>query len=63
MIAGYTLFPLVDSWIMGSNIPGKPRSIMFYMAGLGAYRQHAAEVANNDYKGFVKSQAAQKATA
>jgi cyclohexanone monooxygenase len=63
MIAGYTLFPLVDSWIMGSNIPGKPRSVMFYMAGLGAYRQHANEVATNDYKGFVKRQAAQQVSA
>ncbi len=36
-IANQTLFAVVDSWINGSNIPGKPVTNMFYMAGMGAY--------------------------
>lgn len=36
-IANTTLFAVVDSWINGSNIPGKPVTNMFYMAGMGAY--------------------------
>ena len=30
-----TLFPKVDSWIFGANIPGKKKDVMFYLAGLG----------------------------
>ncbi|MGE0337150.1 MAG: flavin-containing monooxygenase, partial [Gammaproteobacteria bacterium] len=29
-----TLFPQVDSWITGANVPGKPRAAMFYMGGM-----------------------------
>lgn len=51
-IAGYTLFPKADSWIFGANIPGKPRTVMFYLAGLGAYTQKLNEVAGSGYSGF-----------
>ncbi len=51
-IANMTLFPKVDSWIFGANIPGKKNAVMFYMAGLSAYRQKLAEVAANGYDGF-----------
>jgi cyclohexanone monooxygenase len=51
-IAGYTLFPKADSWIFGANIPGKTRTVMFYLAGLGAYTQKLNEVAGSGYPGF-----------
>jgi cyclohexanone monooxygenase len=51
-IAGMTLFPKADSWIFGANIPGKRNAVMFYLAGLGAYRQKLAEVAEAGYEGF-----------
>ncbi len=47
-----TLFPQAESWIFGANIPGKKNAVMFYMAGIGAYRQQLADVAGNDYEGF-----------
>ena len=37
-IADMTLFPQAQSWIFGANIPGKKNTVMFYMAGLGNYR-------------------------
>jgi cyclohexanone monooxygenase len=52
-IADMTLFPQADSWIFGANIPGKKNAVMFYMAGIGAYRQKLDEVAGNDYEGFA----------
>jgi cyclohexanone monooxygenase len=51
-IANMTLFPQADSWIFGANIPGKKKAVMFYMAGIGAYRQKLGEVANSGYDGF-----------
>jgi cyclohexanone monooxygenase len=51
-IADMTLFPQAESWIFGANIPGKRNAVMFYMAGLGAYRQHIAAVADGGYTGF-----------
>jgi cation diffusion facilitator CzcD-associated flavoprotein CzcO len=51
-IADMTLFPKAHSWIFGANIPGKPNTVMFYMAGLGAYRGVLAEVAQKGYEGF-----------
>lgn len=52
-IAHMTLFPKVESWIFGANVPGKKNTVMFYMAGIGAYRQQLAEVREAGYKGFV----------
>ncbi|WP_245651489.1 flavin-containing monooxygenase [Streptosporangium amethystogenes] len=51
-LAGHTLFPKVDSFINGGNIPGKRRGVMFYFAGLAAYRQKLREVAGAGYEGF-----------
>ncbi|MQA01264.1 MAG: SidA/IucD/PvdA family monooxygenase [Streptosporangiales bacterium] len=58
-IANMTLFPKADSWIFGANIPGKPNTVMFYMAGLQAYRQQLAEVTSNGYAGFEMAPSAQ----
>ena len=48
-----TLFPKAESWIFGANIPGKKNTVMFYMAGIGAYRQQLGEVAGKGYEGFA----------
>lgn len=52
-IADMTLFPQAESWIFGANIPGKKNTVMFYMAGIGAYRQQLADVAAGGYEGFT----------
>lgn len=51
-IAGYTLFPKAESWIFGANIPGKKNRVMFYMAGLNAYRTQLHDVQSNGYAGL-----------
>lgn len=48
-----TLYPLAGSWYMGANIPGKPRTFMPYVGGVGHYRQICDQVASADYEGFV----------
>jgi cyclohexanone monooxygenase len=52
-IADSTLFPKAESWIFGANVPGKKHTVMFFMAGLSAYRTRLAEVAAADYDGFL----------
>ncbi len=52
-VAGYTLFPLADSWYVGANVPGKPRVFMPYLGGVGVYRQKCDEVAAKGYEGFA----------
>ena len=51
-IADMTLFPKADSWIFGANIPGKKKTVMFYLGGLGNYRNKLAEVREAGYEGF-----------
>ncbi len=36
-VAYKTLFPQANSWYMGTNIPGRPRLFMPYIAGVGRY--------------------------
>lgn len=57
-IAYQTLFPKVDSWINGANIPGKPVTVMFYMAGMSAYMDQLQHAVDNDYEGFTLGSAA-----
>jgi cyclohexanone monooxygenase len=52
-IASQTLFPKADSWIFGANIPGKKRTIYFYMGGLKTFRETIDDVAADTYRGFV----------
>jgi cyclohexanone monooxygenase len=52
-IADETLFSKGESWIFGANIPGKPNAVMFYMAGLGAYRDELQDVVQEDYRGLT----------
>ncbi len=51
-IADATLFPRTDSWWTGANIEGKPRYFSAYLAG-SIYYARLAEIAANDYDGFV----------
>lgn len=52
-----TLFPSADSWYMGANVPGKPRVLMAYVGGVGAYREKCDDVAAKGYEGYVTSPA------
>ena len=51
-LASFTLFPRTDSWWTGANIPGKPRYFSAYLGG-SIYYQRIADVAAQDYDGFV----------
>lgn len=52
-IAGMTLFPKAESWIFGSNIPGKKNQVYFYMGGLKAYGDKLKEIKEANYQGIV----------
>lgn len=52
-IANATLVTKTSSWYMGSNVAGKPRRLLSYIGGVGAYRQRCAEVAAGGYAGFA----------
>ena len=47
-----TLFPQVNSWYTGANVPGKPRVFLPYVGGVAAYRRVCNDVAAQDYLGF-----------
>ena len=51
--ANATLISRTDSWYMGSNIPGKPRCMLFYCGGVGTYEAKRDDVANREYEGFA----------
>jgi cation diffusion facilitator CzcD-associated flavoprotein CzcO/acetyl esterase/lipase len=53
--ASITLFPQANSWYVGANIPGKPRTFMAYAAGVDFYRVACDEVVARDYLGFALS--------
>ena len=38
---------------MGANIPGKPRVLLPYVGGVGAYREICDAVAERGYEGFI----------
>jgi len=54
-LASSTLYPMAKSWYNGSNIEGKPRVFMAYVAGVPAYRKVIEEIAAESYKGFALS--------
>ncbi|WP_396452933.1 flavin-containing monooxygenase [Actinomadura sp.] len=62
-IADMTLFPKVDSWIFGANIPGKTQTVMFYIGGLANYRAQLAEVENDGFRGFEFTKASETSLA
>ena len=47
-----TLLPKVDSWILGSNIPGKPLSLNFYMGGYSKYKDVLQDIRSEEYEHF-----------
>lgn len=52
-VGDMTLYPKVDSWYVGSNVPGKPRVMYAYIGGVGAYREKCDQVAADEYEGFT----------
>ena len=52
-IAEQSLFARTDSWIFGSNIPGKKPRTLFYFGGIGPNRQKLSDVATAGYSGFT----------
>jgi acetone monooxygenase (methyl acetate-forming) len=52
-IANATLVTKTNSWYMGSNVEGKPRRLLSYIGGVGAYKQRCDQVAAEGYPGFV----------
>jgi acetone monooxygenase len=52
-IAAATLVTKTNSWYMGSNVAGKPRRLLSYIGGVGAYRQKCNEAAATNYDGFA----------
>lgn len=47
-----TLFPRANSWYMGANIPGKPRSVFMFAGAAPLYREMCRDVVDHDYAGF-----------
>lgn len=47
-----TLFTRANSWYMGANVPGKPRTFMLFIGGFGVYLGICNDVAEAGYKGF-----------
>ncbi|MFJ3950418.1 flavin-containing monooxygenase [Streptomyces libani] len=54
-LAAQTLYPSVDSWYMGANVPGKPRVFLAYTGGLERYRAECAAAADDGYRAFALS--------
>jgi acetone monooxygenase (methyl acetate-forming) len=52
-VANSTLIVKTNSWYMGTNVAGKPRRLLSYIGGVGAYRQRCEEVKASGYQGFV----------
>jgi cation diffusion facilitator CzcD-associated flavoprotein CzcO len=54
-VAAATLFPRAKSWYLGDNVPGKTRTFLVYLGGVGRYREICEDVAARGYAGFVAS--------
>jgi cyclohexanone monooxygenase len=52
-VAAATLLLGTDSWWVGANIPGKPRTLYPYVGGVGPFRVICQEVADKGYEGMV----------
>jgi cyclohexanone monooxygenase len=52
-VGAKTLYLEADSWYVGANIPGKPRKLLPYVGGVGAYRTICDEVQADGYRGFL----------
>ena len=47
-----SLFKKTHSWIFGTNIPGKKKSVIFYFGGMLSYRNKLKEVVDKGYDGY-----------
>ncbi|MEZ5924185.1 MAG: NAD(P)/FAD-dependent oxidoreductase [Hyphomicrobiaceae bacterium] len=47
-----TFYPEAKSWYMGANVPGKPRVMLAFVGGVGAYRQICQDIRKKGYEGF-----------
>jgi cation diffusion facilitator CzcD-associated flavoprotein CzcO len=52
-VAAATLLLGTDSWWVGANIPGKPRTLYPYVGGVGPFRTICQEAADKGYEGLV----------
>mgnify|MGYP003776837655 CR=1 FL=1 len=52
-LADATLLLGTNSWWVGANIPGKPRTLYPYVGGVGPFRDICADVASKGYEGFT----------
>ena len=59
-MANQTLFPQANSWYIGANVPGKPRTFMAYVAGVDVYRILCDQIAASGYHGFATSKAKER---
>ncbi|MBY5935117.1 NAD(P)/FAD-dependent oxidoreductase [Tateyamaria omphalii] len=62
-IANASLVAKTSSWYTGSNVPGKPRRVLSYFGGVGAYRQTCKDIAEQGYPGFKISGGSQRVAA
>ncbi len=51
-VADAILVSKANSWYMGSNIEGKPRSLLAYAGGVDVYRQRCDEISAGGYQEF-----------
>lgn len=52
-VGNTSLLPRTNSWYVGANIPGKPRSFSVYLGGLNVYLDKCRAVAAAGYEGFL----------
>ena len=50
-VADTSIYPLANSWYVGSNVPGKPRVFMPYL-DYPAYKARCQQVADSGFPGF-----------
>jgi cyclohexanone monooxygenase len=52
-VADTTIYPKVDSWYMGCNVPGKPRVFLAYCGGGPAYFERVNAVVESGYRDCI----------
>ena len=53
-----TVYRNANSWYVGGNIAGKPRTILPYLGGVGPFRERCEQIAHDGYPGFLAVSAA-----
>jgi len=54
-VVNRSLFRTSDSWYVGANVPGKPRTILAYTGGIKAYCDKCEELCRNGFAGYILS--------